>query len=169
MARNKKTLTPTEQLKHLKSKKRALFGAEIGCAIAPMGILTAIHFKEYFVYNEAWRTSLSFVMLAGMTVISAGLIVKDKVKINLLNSLFALVVLDAFLWVLGNLISELAYILLYVVIGFVGAFICETTKKKDTEAIQEIEEGIKKAKTDIIADQYREEIGKPKIKVKIKN
>ena len=32
MAREKKTLAPTERLKHLKTKKRALFGAEIGCA-----------------------------------------------------------------------------------------------------------------------------------------
>ena len=94
----------------IKKKKRALFGAEVGCAVAPFGVLTAINFKEYFVYNEAWRTRLSFVMLAGMTLISVGLITKDKVKINLLNSLFALAVLDVFLWVLGDLIKQLAYI-----------------------------------------------------------
>lgn len=168
MAKEKKTLTPTEQLKHLKTKKRALFGAEIGCAVAPMGILTAIHFKEYFVYNEAWRTSLSFVMLAGMTIISAGLVVKDKVKVNLLNSLFGLAVLDAFLWILGNLISELAYILLYVIVGFAGAFICEVVKKKEVDAITELEKGIEKGKTDLIAERYKEEISQPKVKVKIK-
>lgn len=168
MAKEKKDLTPSEELKHLKRQKKALFGAEIGCAVAPMGLLTAIHFKEYFVYNEAWRTSLSFVMLAGMTIISAGLVLKDKFKVNLLNSLLALAVIDGLLWVLGDLITQLAYIMLYVIVGFVGAFICELTKKKDTEQINKLEEGIKKAETDIIAEKYKEEISQPKIKVKIK-
>lgn len=168
MAKEKKNQTPTERLKALKTKKRALFGAEIGCAVAPLGILTAINFREYFIDNAAWRTSLSFAMLVGMTLISVGIIAKDKLKINLLGALLGLAVVDLFLWVLGELITQLAYILLYVIIGFVGAFICELKKRGETEAIKELEEGIKKAKTDIIADEYKEEIAKPTVKIKIK-
>ena len=166
MAKEKKQLPPTERLKVLKKKKNALFLAEIGCAVAPFGVLTAINFKEYFIQTPAWRTSLSFIMLMVSTLISVAIITKDKLKINYLNALIMLAVVDGILWFMGNLILDLAYILLFVIFGFIGALICELKKKGEVEAIQEIEEGIKKAKTDIIADEFKEE--QETIKVKIK-
>jgi len=166
MAKEKKTLPPTERLKALKKKKNALIGAEIGCAVAPFGLLTAINFKEYFVYAEAWRTSLSFIMLIVTTLISVAIITKDKLKINFLNALITLAVIDGILWFMGNLIMDLAYILFYVIIGFLGALICELKKKGEVEAINELEEGIKKAKSDIIAEEYKQEQETIKIKIK---
>lgn len=166
MANEKKTLTPTERLKALKKKRNALMLAEIGCAVAPFGVLTAINFKDYFVHTEAWRTSLSFIMLIVTTLVSVAIITKDKLKINFLNALITLAVVDGMLWFMGNLILDLAYILLFVIFGFLGALICELKKKGEVDAIKELEEGIKKAKTDIIAEEYKKE--QETIKVKIK-
>lgn len=166
MAKKDKNLTPTERLKALKTKKRALFLGEIGCAVAPFGALTIINFKDYFVKMEAWRTSISFVMLIVLTLVSVGIIAKDKLKVNLLNALITLALVDGLLWFMGKLINELAYILLFVIFGFIGALVLELKKKGETDAIKELEEGIKKAKTDIIADEYKEE---QKVKVVIKD
>ena len=167
MKKKNKELTPTERLKSLKRVKNGLFLGEIGCCVAPLGILTAINFKEYFIELPAWRTSLSFIMLAAITLLSVSIVAKDKLKINLFGALAGLAVIDGFLWLLGALINELAYILLYVIVGFVAAFILELKKRGETKAIEELEEGIKKAKTDIIAEQYKKE--QEKIKVVIKD
>ena len=78
MAKEKKQLTPTERLKQLKTKKRALFLGEIGCSVAPLGILSALNFNEYFIQTEAWRTSVSFAMLVSGTLVTVAIISKDK-------------------------------------------------------------------------------------------
>lgn len=169
MRKEKENLTPTERLKSLKAKKRGLFLGEIGCAVAPLGVLSALNFKEYFIQTEAWRTSVSFAMLVGGTLVTVALITKDKLKVNLLNALIVLGVIDGFLWILGNLITQLAYILLYVILGFVGAFILELKKKGEVDEIKRLEEGILKGQTDIIADEYKAEVEKQKVKVIIKN
>jgi len=169
MGKEKQNLTPTERLKALKKKKTGLFLGEIGCAVAPLGVLSALNFNEYFIQNEAWRTSVSFLMLVGGTLVTVALITKDKLKVNLLNALIVLGVIDGFLWILGNLITQLAYMLLYVIIGFIGAFILELKKKGDVEEIKKLEEGILKGQTDLIADEYKAEVEKQKVKIRIKN
>lgn len=168
MAKEKKQLTPTERLKQLKTKKRALFLGEIGCSVAPLGILSALNFNEYFIQTEAWRTSVSFAMLVGGTLVTVAIISKDKLKVNLLNALIVLGVIDGFLWILGSLITQLAYILLYVIFGFIGAFILELKKKGAVDELKELEEGILKGKTDIIAEEYKQEIANNKVKIRIK-
>ena len=157
MKNKSKELTPTEQLKSLKRAKKGIFLGEIGCCVAPFGILTAINFQDYFIKMEAWRTSLSFVMLAIMTLVSVGIVAKDKLKINLLNSLLTLAVVDGILWFMGELIKDLAFIILFIIVGFVGAFSLEMAKKKEVKKIAILEEGIKKAQVDKVADAYKKE------------
>ena len=108
-------------------------------------------------------------MLVGGTLVTVAIISKDKLKVNLLNALIVLGVIDGFLWILGNLITQLAYILLYVIVGFVGAFVLELKKKGEVDAIKELEEGILKGKTDLIAEEYKQEIINNKVKIRIKD
>ena len=157
MKNKSKELTPTEQLKSLKRAKTGIFLGEIGCCVAPFGILTAINFQDYFIKMEAWRTSLSFIMLAIMTLVSVAIVAKDKLKINLLNSLLTLAVVDGILWFMGELIKDLAFIILFVIAGFIGAFSLELAKKKEVKKIAILEEGIKKAQVDKVADAYKKE------------
>lgn len=163
--KKEKNLTPTQELKALKNQKRTLFGLEIGSVVAPFCILSIVDFNEFFVKTEAWRTSTTFVMLAISTFIGVLVVAKDKFKVNLLSAFITLAAIDGILWFMGDLITKLAYILLYVILGFLGALIMEIKRNKDTTRIAELEEGIKKAKVDIVADEYKKE---QKIKVVIK-
>lgn len=158
--------SPTQTLKKLKKVERLLFASEIGSCIAPFGILTAINFDEYFIQTDAWRTSLSFAMLAGSTVIAICLMAKEKLKLNLFSALTGLIIADVICWLLGSLITDLAYILLFVIIGFVGAFCLEIKRKKEVEEIDLLNKGIEKAKVDNIAQEFANE--KKTIKVRIK-
>ena len=166
MAKKEKTLTPSEELKHLKAKQRALFAGEIGCSVLPFGFTAIFNFNDVIAKTEAWRVSLTFVLTAFMTLISVAVIAKGKFKVNLLTPLLVLGVFDAWLFIMGDIITKLAWITLYIIAGFMGAFILELTKNKDTERIAQLKEGINKAEVDEIADAYKEE--KQKIKVKIK-
>ena len=159
--------SPTQTLKKLKKVERLLFASEIGSCLAPFGILTAINFDEYFIQTDAWRTSLSFAMLAGSTVIAICLMAKEKLKLNLFSALTGLIVADVICWLLGSLITDLAYILLFVIIGFVGAFCLEIKRKKEVEQIDLLNKGIEKAETDMIAEDYKNE-KKSVVKVRIK-
>ena len=160
--------TPTQTLKKLKKVERILFASEIGSCIAPFGILTIINFDEYFIQTDAWRTSLSFAMLAGATVIAICLMAKEKLKLNLVSALTGLIIADVICWLLGALITDLAYILLFVIIGFVGALGLEIKRKKEVDEINLLNKGIEKAKVDSIAAEYNEEKNKKPIKVRIR-
>lgn len=159
--------TPTQTLKRLKKVSRFIFAGEIGSCLAPFVVLTAINFDEYFVQSDAWRTSLSFAMLAGSTVIAICLMTKEKLKMNLVSALTGLIVADATFWLLGSLITDLAYILLFVIFGFVGALVLEIKRKKEIEQIDLLNKGIEKAETDMIAEEYKSE-KKSIVKVRIK-
>lgn len=160
--------TPTQTLKKLKKVERILFASEIGSCLAPFGILTAINFDEYFIQSDAWRTSLSFAMLAGSTIIAICLMAKEKLKLNLVSALTGLIIADVICWLLGSLITDLAYILLFVIIGFVGALGLEIKRKKEVEQIDLLNEGIRKAQVDNIANEYNSEQNKKVVKVRIK-
>ena len=166
MRNMKKKLTPSAELKHLKRKQKALFAGEVGCAVLPFGFTTIFNFQEVIMKTEAWRTSITFVMMAFMTLISVAVIAKGKFKVNLLTPLIVLGVLDALFWIMGDLITKLAEIMLYVIAGFMGAFVCELAKNKENERISVLEEGIKKAETDVVAQEHKEEMQKIKIKIK---
>lgn len=164
MARNKE-LTPTQELKQLKAKQRALFAGEVGCSVLPFAFTAIFNFNDVIAKTEAWRVSLTFVLTAFMTLISVAVIAKGKFKVNLLTPLLVLGVFDAWLFIMGDIITKLAWITLYIIAGFMGAFVLELSKNKDTERIATLKEGIKKAQVDQVADNYKEEV---KIKVKIK-
>ena len=166
MVNKKKELSPTQELKQLKAKQRALFAGEIGCSVLPFGFTCLFNFNDIITKVEAWRTSLTFVLTAFMTLISVAVIAKGKFKVNLLTPLIVLGVLDAWLFIMGDIVTKLAWITLYIIAGFMGAFVLELSKNKDTERIATLKEGIKKAETDIVAENYREE--KETIKVRIK-
>lgn len=166
MAKKNKTLTPSEELKQLKRKQRALFAGEIGSSVLPFGFTALFNFNDVIAKVEAWRVSLTFVLTAFMTLISVAVIAKGKFKVNLLTPLLVLGIFDAWLFIMGDIITKLAWITLYIIAGFMGAFVLELSKNKDTERIATLKEGIKKAETDIVAEEYREELQKVKIKIK---
>ena len=166
MAKKNKTLSPSEELKRLKHKQRALFAGEIGSSVLPFGFTALFNFNDVITKVEAWRVSLTFVLTAFMTLISVAVIAKGKFKVNLLTPLLVLGVFDAWLFIMGDIITKLAWITLYIIAGFMGAFVLELSKNKDTERIATLKEGIKKAETDIVAEEYREELQKVKVRIK---
>lgn len=151
----KKSINDT--LKHLKKIEKLLFAGEIGSVIAPFIVLSIVNFDEYFVQQEGWRMSLTFAMLAGATVISVMLMAKQKLKLSLGSALSGLVIADVICFLLGQLITDLAYILLYVIIGFVVALVLNIKREKELEEINLINEGIKDAKKDSVKEQYKKE------------
>ena len=68
---------------------------------------------------------------------------------------------------LGSLITDLAYILLFVIFGFVGALVLEIKRKQELNQIELLNKGIEKAETDMIAEEYKSE-KKSVVKVRIK-
>lgn len=165
MAKNKE-LTPTQELKQLKAKQRALFAGEVGSSVLPFAFTAIFNFNDVIAKTEAWRVSLTFVLTAFMTLISVAVIAKGKFKVNLLTPLIVLGVIDAWLFIMGDIITKLAWITLYIIAGFMGAFALELAKNKDTERIATLKAGIQKAEEDIVAEDYRQEREKIKIRIK---
>jgi len=168
MAKSKKELSPTQELKQLKAKQRILFAGEIGSSVLPFAFTAIFNFNDVIAKTEAWRVSLTFVLTAFMTLISVAVIAKGKFKVNLFTPLLVLGVFDAWLFIMGDIITKLAWITLYIIAGFMGAFVLELAKnnKKDTERIAILEEGIKKDEVDVVAENHRQERETVKIRIK---
>lgn len=166
---NKKNVvkTPTERKKQLKNKNRLYFGGEIGCVTLPFILLCIFNREEYFVKNNGYKISISFFMMIFTFVIIICAASKKKLKLDLSSIFFGLIIADSICFILQELIKDLAYILLYTLIGITCALILELKRKKSyIPEIEKLEKAIEKANEEELVEEVKQE--KKKVKIKIK-
>lgn len=154
MAKEKKTLTPKEQRKHHKKLKNLFFAGEIFAVISPYIAVGIANWNEYFIEYDGTKTSIAFILAMAIMGITITLIAKKKLQASLVTLLAGFIVVDVIFWLLGSLINDIAYIMLYACIGLAIGIGLDKASQEQDKKVKLIEEGIKKAQVDKVAEEY---------------
>ena len=163
-----KELTPTQKKKKYKRLSRLCFGGEFVSTAAPFIGIGIANYQEYFVEYDGTKMSLACALAFCMMGLAIWLVSKKKVE----NSFIALIIgwatFMGILFLIGKVINDLAFIMLYGLIGLIGAYGLDIGSAKLNKKAEKIQKGIERAEEELTAEAYKEELKEKKVKIKIK-
>ena len=167
----KKQLTTTQQLKKYKRISRGFFAGEFGSVAAPFVSIGIVNFDKYFVQQDGVKMSVAGVMAAAVMGFAIWLASKKKIGNSYIVLLVGWAAMTAIFFLMGQAINDIAYIMLFGLIGICGAFGLDIASAKYEKKAELLEKGIQLAKEEQVKNAYMkesEEASKKTIKVKIK-
>ena len=171
MAEEKKPKTPTQKKKTYKRISRACFVGQFLSVAAPFVTIGIVNYDKYFVEYNGTKMSIAAIMSAAVMGLAIWLVAKKKFTNSYVTLLIGWVVIDANFFLLGQIINDIAYIMLFGFIGLLGAFGLDIASAKLDEAANKIQKGIDSAEEQLTREAYieeKQESEKKKIKVKVK-
>ena len=125
MAKQKKQLTIKQQAKRYRNLKVGLKISEFLAFFAPFITIAIVNKDKYFVQYEGEKVSLGFIL--AMIVMGVGLVgvMTQKVKNTYLIFIVKWITFAAAFTFLGQVITDLAMIMWYGLIGLVGSFLLD--------------------------------------------
>lgn len=168
MAKEKKPLTPTQQKKKYKRISRACFAGQFVSVAAPFVTIGIVNFNKYFVEYNGTKMSIAAIMSAAIMGLAVWLVSKKKFNNSYIALIIGWAVVDAIFFLLGAIINDIAYIMLFGLIGLLGAAGLDVASAKADTKAQEIQKGIDAAKEQITKEAYIEEVKESEEKKKIK-
>lgn len=116
--------------------------------------------------------SAACIMAAAVMGIAVWLTAKKKFTNSYITLIVGWAAVDAIFFLLGQAINDIAYIMLFGLIGLLGAAGLDVASAKADAKAQEIQKGIDSAKEQMTREAYIEETQeveqKKKIKVKVR-
>lgn len=156
--------TPSQLKKKYRAIQYSCFAGEFLSAAAPFVAIAIANYEKYFVEYDGMRVSISFVM--AMAVMGFAIFGIAKKKMN--NSFVTLIIIwatMAFIFtMLGHLITDLATIMWFGLIGITGAAGLDIVSKKAEKAKNKITAAQEQAANEDMVEAVKEE---KKIKVKV--
>lgn len=162
----KAELTPTQKKKKYKRISRACFLGEFASVFTPFIIMGAVNFEEYFVQYNGTKVSIAFILALSVMGLATFLIAKKKFDNTFVTLIIGWTTMTIVFFLLGHLITDIAYIMLYGLFGILGACGLDMGSKYAQKKADEIQKGIDKAKEEMTAEDYKEEVKRIKVKVK---
>lgn len=154
--------------KQLKSKYRAIqwttFVGEFLSVAAPFIAIGIVNYDKYFVQYDGVKMSISFIMAMAVMGVAIFCITKKKLENSFITLLIGWIVMAFIFTMLGEMITDLATIMWFGLIGLGGAFgLDEVSKhfKKKKEFISDAEQTANKEE---LVERVKEE---KKVKVKV--
>lgn len=172
MSKEKKQRTPTEEVKHLKRIKTSCFFGQFLSVAAPFITIGIVNFDKYFVKYDGVKMSIASILAAFLMGLAVWLTSKKKFTNSYVTLIIGWAAVTCLFFLLGELIKDVSYIMLFALIGLLGAAGLDVASAKTDAKINQIQEGIQEAKKQMTKDAYLEEVSqeqeKKKIKIKIK-
>jgi len=166
--KEKKKLTPTQRYKRLKATQYACFGGEFLSVIAPFITIGIINFNDYFVEYNGTRVSIAFMLALAVMGMAVYLVSKKKFENSFISLIVGWLAITVIFFLLGKIITDISWIMLYGLIGILGAYGLDIASKKASEKADKIKQGMELANQEEIKEEYREEKASKKVKVKVK-
>ena len=170
--KEKKNLTPTQLQKKYKRISRACFVGQFASVIAPFVTIGIVNFNDYFVLYDGRKMSAACIMAAAVMGIAVWLTAKKKFTNSYITLIVGWAAVDAIFFLLGQAINDIAFIMLFGLIGLLGAAGLDVASAKADAKAEEIQKGIDSAKEQMTREAYIEETQeaeqKKKIKVKVR-
>lgn len=158
--------------KSVKSQKNKYAAIEYGCfagefvsVATPFVAIGIANYDKYFVQYDGTKMSIAFFMAMAVMGMAIFLISKKKLENSYITLLIGWAVMAFVFQMLGAMITDLATIMWFGLIGLAGAYILELGSKKAKAKKEQIKDAINTANKEDLVEQYKEE---KKVKVKIK-
>ena len=160
--------TPKDQQRKYKRISRLCFGGEFLSVMTPFVTMALANYREYFVEYDGVKMSLACVIALAVMGVAIFLVSKKKFDNSFITLVVGWAVVDGIFFLMGRIINDIAYIMLFGLIGLLGAMGLDFASKKAAAKAQAYTDGIKAAEQAMIAEAHKAYIEEKKIKVKIK-
>ena len=164
----KKSKTPTQQKRKYKAISRACFGSEFISVLSPFVATGIANYDKYFIEYNGTKMSIAFFLAVGLMGIATWLVAKKKFENSFITLIIGWAAVDGIFWLLGSIINDIAMIMAFGLIGILGAYGLDIASKKANVKAEEIQKGIDRAKEEMTAEAYKDEIAEKKVKIKVK-
>lgn len=163
-----KEATPKNQQRKYKRISRLCFGGEFLSVALPFVTMALANYREYFVEYDGVKMSLACVIALAVMGVAIFLVSKKKFDNSFITLVVGWAVVDGIFFLMGRIINDIAYIMLFGLIGLLGAMGLDFASKKADAKAQAYTDGIKLAEQNMIAEAHKQYIEEKKYKVKIK-
>lgn len=168
MAKEKKKKTPTQKKRQYRAIQYTCFFSEFISVFTPFITIGLVNYNKYFVQYNGTKMSIAAIMAMALMGIATWLVAKQKFNNSFITLIVGWATLTISFLLMGELIQDLAYIMLFGLIGILGAYGLDIGSKAAKKKADEIQQGINQAKLESTAEDYKEEVAaKKKIKIKI--
>lgn len=172
MAKEKKQKTPTQLKKKYKRISRACFVGQFASVAAPFVTIGIVNFDKYFVEYNGTKMSIAAIMSACVMGLAIWLTSKKKFNNSYISLIVGWAVVTCIFFLLGQIINDIAYIMLFGLIGLLGAAGLDVGSAKADAKANEIQKGIDSAKEEMTKEAYINEVKeneeKKIVKIKVK-
>lgn len=171
MAKEKKKKTPTQKKKTLKAWSRTCFAGEFLSVVAPFVAIGIVNYDKYFIQYDGTKISIGFALAMCVMGVATWLVSKKKFTNSFITLIIGWAMITGILFLIKELLQDLCYIMLFGLIGILGAYGLDLTKEKLDKDADDIQKGIDIAEQEMTRDAYKEEIKEKeekKVKVKVK-
>ena len=110
--------------------------------------------------------SVAAFMGLGLMGFAIWLIAKKKFENSFITLIIGWATAATVITLLGQLVNDLSTIMWFGLIGIAGAYGLDIGSKQAEKKANEIQKGIDRAKEEMTAEAYKEEVRKVKVKVK---
>lgn len=163
---SKKELTPTQQKKRYKRLANLCFGGEFLATATPFVAIGVAKYEEYFVQYDGTRMSLACVLAFAVMGLAIWIVAQRKFENSFITLLVGWAAMTGIFWLMGRIINDIAFIMSCGFFGLLAAYGLDITHAKLKKKAEEIQKGIDRAKEEMTADAYKEEVKTVKLKIK---
>lgn len=156
--KEKKAKTPTERKKTLRAWQYTTFWGEFVSVFTPFIVIGIVNYDEYFIQYNGTKTSIAFILAMAVMGIAIWLISSKKFKNTYSALLVGWATIDLIFFLLGQIINDIAYIMLFGWFGLLGAQGLEIAHTRLKEKADKIDAAIEKAEEEITKEEYKEEL-----------
>ena len=155
--KERKPLTPTQKLKAFTVAKWTCFGGEFVSAIMPYIIIGLVNYNEYFVEYNGVKMSIAAVMTFALMGFILFILTSKKIKDFYVPMVVIMATLTFIFFMLGQIITEVAYIMLAGTFGVCGSFGLEIASRQFDKKAKLIKESIEEAQKELTKQAYIDE------------
>lgn len=152
-----KERTVKQEQKYHKRWSLACFIAEFPVVFAPFITIGIVNYDKYFIQYDGTKVSISFILAMAVLGIAIYCVSKKKLENSMVTLLIGWMVTAFIFTILGELITDIAMIMWFGLIGLAGAFGLDKVSKAEALKAEKCKSAINKAEEDIMVEKHKKE------------
>lgn len=168
MAKKNKKLTPTQRKNKYKRLSGLCLVGEFLSVMAPFITIGIVNFEKYFIEYNGTKMSIAAILGAAIMGLAIWLVASKKFENSFITLIIGWATVDGIFFLLGEIISDISVIMLFGLIGIIGAFGLDIAKAKLSDAADKIQLAIETAEKENLVEEYKQEIVEKEKTVKVK-
>lgn len=164
----KKNKTPSQLKKRYRAIQWTTFISEFISIASPFIAIAIVNYDKYFVQYNGTKMSIAFAMALAVMGVAIWAVSKKKLENSFITLLIGWAVVAFIFTMLGEMITDLAVIMWFGLIGLAGAFGLDEVSKHYKKKKDNIIKAEQTANQDELVEQVKEEKASKKVKVRVK-